>query len=401
MGAHSFSPEHLETATTRTDRRTDQHAARRRVLRPILGCCFLIGVLVLGIVPAAALLPASLFLAGAGETGQTGQTGQTPSINAALPDTFKKKKTPPRGEAMNYRKLTPEEEAVILRKGTEYPFSGEFNAHKEPGVYTCKRCGAELYRSGDKFDSGCGWPSFDDEIPGAVKRHPDADGRRVEIVCAACGAHLGHVFQGELLTPKNVRHCVNSISLLFRPAAAETKTPEKTAPTAAATEKNAPTTEKAYFAGGCFWGVEYWFKKAPGVLSVASGYMGGTLENPDYKAVCRGDTGHAETVEVVFDPSKISFGDLTRLFFEIHDFTQVDGQGPDIGTQYRSAVFCRTPEQLATVQAIIKELGAKGYKVATVATTTKAPFWKAEAYHQNYYAKTGGTPYCHAKRKVF
>jgi methionine-R-sulfoxide reductase len=124
---------------------------------------------------------------------------------------------------MKFNKLTPEEERVIINKGTEAPFTGEYDEFFEEGTYNCRRCGASLYTSNRKFNSGCGWPSFDQEIPGAVRRLPDPDGMRTEIQCAACGAHLGHVFEGEGFTPTDTRHCVNSLSLKFVPKQAEAK----------------------------------------------------------------------------------------------------------------------------------------------------------------------------------
>ena len=281
-----------------------------------------------------------------------------------------------------YKKLTPQEERVILHKGTEAPFTGKYDNFFEEGVYKCKRCEAPLYKSDAKFNSHCGWPSFDDEIPGAVKRVPDADGRRTEILCNHCGAHLGHVFLGEGFTDKNTRHCVNSISLKFEPL--KIKSPE----------------QKAYFAAGCFWGVEFYFQKEPGVLSTSVGYMGGDKDNPTYQEVCYQNTGHAETVEVVFDPAKTNFEKLARLFFEIHDPTQVDRQGPDVGEQYRSAIFYTNDTQKETAKKLVKILENKGYKIATEITKADT-FWEGEKYHQDYYKKNRKTPYCHFYQKRF
>lgn len=285
-------------------------------------------------------------------------------------------------ETTNYNPLSEKESYVILKKGTEPANTGAYTSNKQQGTYLCKQCNAPLYRSSDKFESHCGWPSFDDEIKGAVKRVPDADGRRTEIVCQVCAAHLGHVFEGEGMTPKNTRHCVNSISMHFIPAVINNK------------------PERAIFAAGCFWGVEYYLAKAEGVYATSVGYIGGSIANPTYKEVCYNNTGHAEAVEVFFDPQKTSFEKLAKLFFEIHDFTQVNRQGPDIGDQYRSEIFYLNEAQKQTAQELINILKEKGFSVATKLTPASV-FWKAEDYHQDYYEHKGSLPYCHGYKKVF
>ncbi len=278
-----------------------------------------------------------------------------------------------------FRKLTPEEEYVIIHKGTEKPFSGEYYDFFEKGVYVCKRCNTPLFLSKDKFKSYSGWPSFDDAIEGAIKRVQDKDGIRVEIVCANCDAHLGHVFENEGFTEKNLRYCVNSISLLFIP------------------EKN---LRRSYFAGGCFWGVELLFQQKYGVILATSGYMGGRVENPTYKDVCSGQTGHYETVEVTYDPLKVSYEELVKYFFEIHDFTQENGQGPDIGQQYQSVIFYNDENEKNIVSGIIDTLKKKGYEVATILKPV-TKFFVAEDYHQDYYLKNNKKPYCHIHKKIF
>ncbi|MFA5460780.1 MAG: bifunctional methionine sulfoxide reductase B/A protein [Sulfurimonas sp.] len=280
--------------------------------------------------------------------------------------------------------LSDEEKSVILHKGTERPFVGKYTDEKSRGIYTCKLCDAPLFDSSSKFDSHSGWPSFDDEIKGAIKRVPDSDGRRVEIVCAACGAHLGHVFEGEGFTPKNTRHCVNSISLNL------VKKPDLK-------DEN---LSYAYFAGGCFWGVEHYLQKLSGVKEVISGFMGGHVKNPSYYEVVRSNTGHLEAVEVIYDKSKISYEQIAKTFFEIHDPTQTNGQGPDIGEQYLSAVFVQDDKEREVIENLISKLKANGYRVATK-IIKKSDFYPADESHQDYYEKKGSEPYCHGYIKRF
>lgn len=291
----------------------------------------------------------------------------------------KVKGDPPTNTVIKFKTLTPEEEKVIVFKGTEAPFSGQYNSFYEKGTYVCKRCGTALYRSSDKFNSHCGWPSFDDEIKGRVKRTTDADGRRTEITCAACDAHLGHVFLGEGFTAKNTRHCVNSISLDFIPDSTS----------------KATSTDTAIFAAGCFWGVENEFEAQKGVVSAASGYTGGTVKKPTYKEVCNGNTGHAEAVKIVYNPSEISYESLLDLFFEVHNPMQRGSRNLE-NYQYRSAIFFNSENQHMAAKNKIAQIEREKGEIATqLNMATK--FWPAEDYHQDYYTKRGIEPSCAIK----
>jgi peptide methionine sulfoxide reductase msrA/msrB len=272
--------------------------------------------------------------------------------------------------------------AVVQEKGTEKPFSGEYDKFGEEGTYLCRRCGLALFRSTSKFHSGCGWPSFDEEVVGAVKREVDEDGRRVEILCSRCQAHLGHVFYGEQYTASDTRHCVNSLSLDFVP------------------EMKVLDTEEAIFAAGCFWGVEHFIKQLPGVLRTQVGYSGGNKSHPTYQEICSGTTGHYEVIRVLYDPSKLDYQRLVQFFFEIHNFSQNNGQGPDIGQQYLSVIFYYDAIQKQIAEQTITTLKALGHPVSTTLLPVKT-FWPAEDYHQDYYSKQHKEPYCHRYLKIF
>lgn len=282
--------------------------------------------------------------------------------------------------------LSPEDRRIILNEGTEPPFCGNLLDNKLEGVYHCKLCKLPLFGSDSKFKSGTGWPSFFTPVDPAHV-HTEVDTTlgmvREEITCTRCSAHLGHVFP-DGPKPTGLRFCVNSASLEFFEDG-------DTLPMAAL-----PTqTQSAYFAGGCFWGIEDRYAKLPGVLNVVSGFQGGDdSSTPSYREVCSGSTGHAESVQVDFDPSVVSYSDLLSWFFRIHDPTQGNRQGPDVGTQYRSAIYTTTDEQFQEAKAFIETQQKDGRwskRPITTELRKDAKFYAAEEYHQDYYAKNGGT----------
>ena len=272
--------------------------------------------------------------------------------------------------------LTEEQFRITRLKGTERAYSSEMCNLFEPGKYACICCGTPLFDSGVKYQSGTGWPSFTQPVrDNAVAYHKDGSYGmiRIETTCNTCDAHLGHVFQDGPL-PSGLRYCINAIAL----------------------KKIASDVQKATFGGGCFWCTEAIFQELQGVLKVESGYSGGDTENPTYRAVCSGQTGHAEVVEVTYDPSVISYEDLIKVHLTTHDPTTLNRQGADRGSQYRSVVFYRTEAEKALADQVIAEIQPLLDNRIVTEVQSFDVFYPAEAYHQEYYASNPNKSYCRA-----
>jgi len=297
------------------------------------------------------------------------------------------------------QELTPEQFQVLRKHGTERAFTGIYDDHYKNGVYLCAGCGTPLFSSETKYDHGTGWPSFTAAVDEShISTHSDSSQfmHRIEVRCSVCEGHLGHVFD-DGPAPTHKHFCINSAALDFKSEEAthvsstqtsQDSTPEITDSEEAKAVAN-PTEEVAVFAAGCFWGVENKFRQVKGVRSTRVGYTGGQTPNPTYGQVCSDKTGHAEAVEIRFDPNLVGYGDLVTLFFELHDPTQLNRQGPDFGSQYRSAIFYLNEEQKNEALRIRAELvqSDRYQKPISTLIVPASEFYQAEEYHQQYYDK--------------
>lgn len=287
--------------------------------------------------------------------------------------------------------LSPEQYRVMRKRSTERSFTGKYNDHYEKGIYVCAGCGTPLFSSEAKYEQGTGWPSFTAPVNENHIDYLDDYShfmQRIETRCAVCGAHLGHVFD-DGPGPTGKHYCINSVSLDFKPADSQQRAESNPEDRTDEKDKKSLKVETAIFAAGCFWGVEQKFSLLPGVISTVVGYTGGHIKNPTYREVCSDKTGHAEAVKITFDPNKISYEELLEFFFKIHDPTQINRQGPDIGTQYKSTIFYNNDSQKEAAEKMVNKLDSSGRFKKPIATqiVPASEFYKAEEYHQKYYEK--------------
>jgi peptide methionine sulfoxide reductase msrA/msrB len=302
--------------------------------------------------------------------------------------------------------LNPLQYEVTQREGTEPPFRNEYWNNHRPGIYVDVVSGEPLFSSLDKYDSGTGWPSFTKPLtPATVVTREDLKlgAPRTEVRSKHAGSHLGHVFP-DGPKPTGLRYCLNSAALRFVPA--EKLAEEGYGEYAALFEKTAAPVkdsgkrETAILAGGCFWGMQDIIRAIPGVVKSEVGYTGGTFPNPKYEDVKTGKTGHAESIEVVFDPERLSYEALLGFFFRMHDPTTRNRQGNDVGSQYRSAIFYTSEEQKRTAEKVKAAVEASGKWHRPIATeiVPASTFYSAEEYHQDYLVKHPGGYTCHFLR---
>jgi peptide methionine sulfoxide reductase msrA/msrB len=327
---------------------------------------------------------------------------QPANISTYEPERMKDFKKP--GPAQLKENLSSEQFAVTQQCGTEPPFHNAYWDNHNPGIYVDVVSGQPLFSSLDKFDSGTGWPSFTQPLQSTdvvAKKDPTLGMERTEVRSSLADSHLGHVFN-DGPGASGLRYCINSAALKFIPVQDMDLAgySQYLGPFVKAGLIKAPTHETAILAGGCFWGMEEIIRKIPGVIKTTVGYTGGTTPDPTYEDVCTGATGHAESIQVVFNPTRLSYESLLDYFFRMHDPTTLNRQHNDMGAQYRSAIFYTSDEQKQTAERVKTRWDKSGKfnRPITTEITAATTFYPAEEYHQKYLVKHPGGYTCHVLR---